>query len=82
MSRATEGSCPDIFMVGTHRDRASKCSENIGQKNEKLLEIFGPELEEHLVFYSVKGLLFPVNTINPEELDREVARSTQKAVYI
>ena len=81
MSRTTEGSCPDIIMVGTHRDRASECSENIEQKNEKLLEMFGPELEEHLVFYEgVKDLLFPLNTICPEEQDRKAARSIQTSV--
>ena len=78
MSRATEGSCPDIIMVGTHRDRASDCPESIEQKNEKLLEMFGPELEEHLVFYKgVKGLLFPLNTLCPEEQDKSVAGSIQ-----
>ena len=81
MSRATEGSCPDIIMVGTHRDRASDCPESIEQKNEKLLEIFGPELEEHLLFYEgVKGLLFPLNTLCPEEQDKSTARSIQTRV--
>ena len=81
MSRATEGSCPDIIMVGTHRDRASDCPESIEQKNEKLLEIFGPELEEHLVFYEgVKGLLFPLNTLCPEEQDKSTAGSIQTRV--
>ena len=81
MSCMTEGSCPDIIMVGTHRDRASECSESIEQKNGKLLEMFGPELEEHLVFYrGVKDLLFPLNTIYPEEQNRGVARSIQNSV--
>ena len=81
MFRVTEDSCPDIIMVGTHRDRASKCSESLEEKNGKLLEMFGPELEEHLVFYEgVKGLLFPLNTLCPEEQDKEVARSIQVKV--
>ena len=81
MSRATEGSCPDIIMVGTHRDRASECSESIEEKNEKLLEMFGPELEEHLVFYEgVKGLLFPLNTFCPDEQDKAVAKTIQVGV--
>ena len=81
MSHATEGSCPDIIMVGTHRDRARECSESIEQKNEKLLEMFGPELKDHLIFYEgVKGLLFPLNTLCPEEQDKVVARSIQVGV--
>ena len=81
MSRVTEGSCPDIIMVGTHRDRASECPESIEQKNGKLLEMFGPELKDHLIFYEgVKGLLFPLNTLCPEEQDKAVARSIQMGV--
>ena len=81
MSRTTEGSCPDIIMVGTHRDKASECSESIEQKNEKLLEMFGSELKDHLIFYEgVKGLLFPLNTLCPEEQDKAVARLIQVGV--
>ena len=42
------GSCPDIIMVGTHRDKASDCTESIEQKNEKLSEMFGPDLEDQV----------------------------------
>ena len=82
LSRSTiEGGIPNIIVVGTHRDKAHECPESIEQKNKKLLKIFGPELEEYLMFYKgVENLLFPVNTIDPEELDREVARLIQKAV--
>ena len=78
---AAEGGIPNIIMVGTHRDKASECSESIEEKNKKLLKIFGPELKKHLIFYAgVENLLFPVNTIDPEELDREVARLIRIAV--
>ena len=81
MSHVTKDSCPDIIMVGTHCDRASKCPESIEQKNGKLLDMFGTELEEHLVFYNgVKGLLFPLNTLDPEEQDKKVARLIQVKV--
>ena len=78
---AAEGGIPNIIMVGTHRDKASECSESIEEKNKKLLKIFGPELKKHLIFYGgVENLLFPVNTIDPEGLDREVARLIRIAV--
>ena len=83
LSRSTdEGDVPDIIMVGTHRDKAHECPESIDEKDEKLLEIFGPELRKHLVFYNFgkKKLLFPVNTINPEEVDRIIAELIQEAV--
>ena len=72
---------PDIIMVGTHRDKADECPESIEEKNEKLLKIFGPELEPHLVFYEgVESLLFPVNTIDPDDLDRAVAEMIRVAI--
>ena len=82
LSRSTDQSdVPDIIMVGTHRDKVHECPESIEEKNEKLLKMFGPELEPHLVFYEgVKSLLFPVNTIDPKDLDKEVARRIRVAV--
>ena len=73
---------PDIIMVGTHRDKADECPESIDEKDEKLLKMFGPELRKHLVFYKFgrKKLLFPVNTISPDDLDRVVAEMIRMAV--
>ena len=74
-------SIPDIIVVGTHRDKAHECSESIEEKNEKLLKIFGPELSNHLVFYEgVSSLIFPVNTVSPDDFDREVAEKIRDRV--
>ena len=68
-------------MVGTHLDKVQECSETIDEKNAKLIQMFGPEVEEHLIFYEgVKNLIFPVNTLHPGKHDLEVARSIQNAV--
>ena len=77
-----DGDVPDIIMVGTHRDKANECPESIEEKDEKLLKILGPELRDHLVFYSVgeKKVLHPVNTFDPDDLDRSVAGMIRVAV--
>ena len=68
-------------MVDIHRDKAHECPESIEEKNEKLLKIFGPELKPHLVFYEgMESLLHPVNTVDPEDLDRAVAEMIRVAV--
>ena len=81
LSRSSD-EVPDIIMVGTHRDKADECPESIEEKNEKLLKIFGPELRKHLMFYDVREeeLLHPVNTIDPDDLDRAVAEMIRVAV--
>ena len=72
---------PDIIVVGTHRDKVDECPESIEEKNERLLKIFGSELVPHLMFYEgVESLLFPVNTIDPDDQDRRVAEMIQVAV--
>ena len=77
-----DGDIPDIIMVGTHRDKAHECPESIEEKDEKLLKILGPELRDHLLFYSVgeRKLLHPVNTIDPNDLDMKVAEMIRVAV--
>ena len=81
LSRSSD-EVPDIIMVGTHHDKADECPESIEEKNEKLLKIFGPELRKHLMFYNVREekLLHPVNTIDPDDLDRAVAEMIRVAV--
>ena len=80
LSRSSD-EVPEIIVVGTHRDKADECPESIEEKNEKLLKIFGPELEPHLVFYEgMEGLFHPVNTIDPDDFDNGVARNIRVAV--
>ena len=80
LSRSSD-EVPDIIVVGTHRDKAHECPESIEEKNEKLLKIFGPELEPHLVFYEgMESLFHPVNTIDPDDFDRGVADMIRVAV--
>ena len=81
LSRSGSSQPPNVIMVGTHRDLSHMCSETIEEKNEKVIKMLGPEMKEHLIYYKpFKELIFPINCLNPEEEDREVARLLQQAV--
>ena len=81
LSRSGSSRPPNVIMVGTHRDLSHQCSETIEEKNEKVLKMFGPEMKEHLIYYKhPKSLIFPVNCLNPEQEDEEIARLLQQAV--
>ena len=66
---------PLIVTVGTHRDAESECSESIKEKNQQLKALLDPT---HLcVVYNGEGmeeLIFAVNGLSPEDVDRHVAQ--------
>ena len=81
LSRNSPDKLPKIIMVGTHLDKAGECSESIEQKDEKLIEMLGPEFSKQLVYYKpFKKLLFPLNALNPAEQDNVVAGSIRSAI--
>ena len=81
LSRSGSSRSPNVIMVGTHRDLSHQCSETIEEKNEKVIKMLGPGMKEHLIYYKpFKELIFPIDCLNPEEQDREVARLLQLAV--
>lgn len=81
LSRTSADSLPKVLMVGTHHDKAEECSESVDQKNEKLIEMLGPEFAKQLVYYQpFKKLIFPLNALNPGPEDNAVAESIRSAV--
>ena len=76
LSRNSVDKLPKIIMVGTHLDKAGECSESVEQKDEKLIEMLGPEFNKQLVYYKpFTKVLFPLNALNPGEQDNTVADS-------
>ena len=76
LSRKSEGELPKVIVVGTHRDKASECSETVEEKDEKLKNMFGSQVRKQLAYYEpVKKVLYPLNALDPDEKDREVAGS-------
>ena len=63
-------------------DSTSSPVESLEDKNQQLLEMLEPEFSDQLVYHSkdMKQLLFPLNTLNPEEVDKAKATVIRKAV--
>ena len=79
----TKGECSKIMIVGTHRDEEHLCTtETREEKNKKLEELLLPMFQEEVVYYNLaeNEVIFPVNTKNPEELDKSTARDIQSVV--
>ena len=61
---------------------ASSPLESLEEKNRQLLEMLEPEFADQLIYHSkdMKQLLFTLNTLNPEEIDKAKASVIRKAV--
>ena len=69
---------PLIIIVGTYRDAKDSCAETLEQKNQQLKALLNSDKFD--VFYSEEGLIFPVNGLSPEDVDRHVARVLRKQI--
>ena len=69
--------CPKILVLGTHRDKESKCSETRDEKEKILRDVLhkGPKpdsaISEDLLYYGNK-CIFPLNAKSPEKQDEEI----------
>ena len=71
---------PQVFIVGTHRDKVQLWHESRKAKNEKLIKMFQPVFGDKLVFYQQDELIFPVNAKTPTTEDKNVADEFRQAV--
>ena len=72
---------PLIIVVGTHRDTKDSCAETIQEKNRQLKELL--ESTQAKVLYcgeGMKELIFSVNGLSPEDVDRHVAEILRKQI--
>ena len=72
-----------LLIVGTHRDQEDQCMEETRkEKNEQLQELLTPAMKDHLMPFSADGsqLIFPLNTKNPSEADREITSDLLKTI--
>ena len=72
-----------LLIVGTHRDQEDQCKEeNREEKNEQLLELLIPTMKDHVMPFTADGsqLIFPINTKDPSEADREITRDLLEAI--
>ena len=72
-----------LLIVGTHRDQEDQCKEETREeKNEQLLELLIPTMEDHVMPFSADGsqLIFSINTKDPSEADREITSDLLKTI--
>ena len=62
-----------IIVIGTHRDCLSNQSSTIAALNAELRNMFLPAFSNELIVYrSIDEILFPVNSLTPNEEDEEM----------
>ena len=71
---------PLIIIIGTHRDalRWRFWKESIEEKNQQLHALLDPAKFD--VLYCGEGLIFAVNGLSPEDVDRHVAQVLKKQI--
>ena len=67
---------------GLSMDSTSSPLETLAEKDQQLLEMLKPEFSDQLIYHSkdMKQLLIPLNTLNPDEIDKARATAIRKAV--
>ena len=68
-----------IITVGTHRDLAGDCKETLTEKNKKLVAIASSNFKRDVVHRN-EGVVFPVNTKAPEEVDRKEGEKIRASI--
>ena len=72
-----------LLIVGTHRDQEDQCKEETREeKNEQLLELLTSIMKDRMMPFTADGsqLIFPINTKDPSEADREVTSGLLKTI--
>ena len=72
---------PLIIVVGTHRDTKDSCAETIQEKNQQLQALLD-STHFKLLFAGdrMDELIFAVNGLSPEDVDRHVAQVLRKQI--
>ena len=72
---------PLIIIVGTHRDAKDSCAETIQEKNQQLQALLDSAYFKVLFRgEGMKELIFTVNGLSPEDVDRHVAQVLKKQI--
>ena len=61
----SESESPNIMVIGTHADLEGKSKESREQKNERILKLLLPNLEEQIIYCDHGQVFFALNALNP-----------------
>ena len=81
-TRSVDGENPNLIFLGTFLDKLQEGSENIEEKNEKLLKLLSSEFRNQLVFYNEakNELIFAIDAKNPGAQENKVAEMIRAVV--
>ena len=68
---------PQVFVVGTHRDKENECAEQKKHKDQIIRQIVPPEC---LVEKNESEVIWDVNGIKPDSIDQGVANHLRQAI--
>ena len=72
-----------LLIVGTHRDQEDQRKEETRkEKNEQLLELLTPTMKDRMMPFSAGEVIFPLNTKDPDEADREVTSDLLQTISL
>ena len=76
------GTHSKVIAVGTHKDLVDECEETPEEKNKKLSAIALPHFKDDVVYCNedMKEMVFQVNTKNPDDDDKKVAKKIRACV--
>ena len=76
-----ESICPQLAVVGTHRDEEHQCEgESSGDKNKQLLEILHP-ISDNVIFRTgLNDVIYPVNAKSPDPEDKDTANKLREKI--
>ena len=69
-----------VFIVGTHRDKETECSEKIGDKSEIITRISRETNSGCLVLKNATDMIWAINGESPDSHDEKVASQLRQAI--
>ena len=82
-AQVTQTADSRLLIVGTHRDQEDQCKEETRkEKNEQLLKTLTPTMKDQMMPFSADEVIFPLNTKDPGEADREVTSDLLQAISL
>ena len=78
--KSSEGTCPKVVFVGTHKDLEGTCDETREEKNAQLRDMVLPAVQDSVIYYGeeMKEVIFPVNAKAPGPEEKEIAANLRE----
>ena len=80
--KSSDGKCPKVVIIGTHKDLEDTCSETRAQKNEKLQGMIASNVKDEIIYYGeeMKEIIFPVNAKVPGLEEEKIAEKLREII--